>query len=79
MKQDITATVLVEKPLQTVWEKWNYPEDIQRWNIPFEDWHCPFAENDVREGGQFFYRMECLDGKEGFSYEGKYVTVIPYQ
>jgi uncharacterized protein YndB with AHSA1/START domain len=77
MPEYITATVTVNKPLQIVWEKWNNPEDIKNWNIPFDDWHCPLAENDIRESGRFYFKMERKDGKEGFDYGGEYVKVIP--
>jgi len=73
----ITVTIEIRKPIEEVWEVWNSPGDIQKWNIPFEDWHCPSAENDLREGMGFNYRMESLDGKEGFDYKGIYQKIIP--
>ncbi|MFT4095005.1 MAG: hypothetical protein QM640_15345 [Niabella sp.] len=32
----LAATVLVEKPVELVWEKWIAPSDIMQWNIPFK-------------------------------------------
>jgi uncharacterized protein YndB with AHSA1/START domain len=75
--QNITVTIEIQKPVEKVWEVWNSPPDIQKWNIPFDNWHCPFAENDLREGMKFHYRMESLDGKEGFDHKGIYRKVIP--
>lgn len=75
----IIASVLVCKPVELVWEKWVSPEDIRQWNIPFNDWYCPRAENDLREGGRFCFRMESSNGKEGFDHKGRYNKIIPRQ
>jgi uncharacterized protein YndB with AHSA1/START domain len=75
----IAVAVLIQKPLEIVWKKWTNADDIKQWNIPFENWHCPEALNDVKEGGSFFFRMESKDGKEGFDYKGKYNKVIPLE
>lgn len=79
MTGTIAATVLVEKPVEVVWAKWTHPADIMQWNIPFDNWQCPSAENDVSIGGRFFFRMESKDGKEGFDHKGKYDNVIPFE
>ncbi|SFQ45176.1 SRPBCC domain-containing protein [Parafilimonas terrae] len=75
----IAVAVLVEKPLDVVWEKWINPDAIKQWNIPFENWHCPGAINDVTDGGLFIFRMEKKDGSEGFDYKGKYNRIIPFE
>lgn len=75
----LVATVLVEKPLDIVWQKWITPEDIMQWNIPFDNWCCPEVENNIETGGRFFFRMETKDGKEGFDHKGNYKEVIPMQ
>jgi uncharacterized protein YndB with AHSA1/START domain len=54
---------------------WTMPEHIMKWNSASENWHCPRAENDVREGGKFNIRMESKDGKEGFDFGGVYDEV----
>lgn len=72
----ITVQVTVNKSIESVWERWTNPDDIKQWNVPFDDWHCPFAENDLREGGRFNFRMECESGNEGFDYKGKYDKII---
>ncbi len=76
---NLVATVLVGKPLEIVWQKWITPEDIRKWNIPFDNWCCPTAENVVEDDGRFFFRMETKDGKEGFDHKGRYDEVIPLQ
>jgi uncharacterized protein YndB with AHSA1/START domain len=39
------------------------------------DWHTPRAENDLRKGGRFLFRMESRDGREGFDFTGTYEKV----
>lgn len=48
---------------------------IIRWNHASDDWHLSRAENDLRPGGQFNYRMEACDGSFGFDFEGTYEKV----
>ncbi len=36
------------------------PEAITQWNQASPDWHCPWAEVDLREGGLHRARMEAL-------------------
>ncbi len=62
-----------------VWEFWNQPEHITKWNFASEDWHCPKATNDLRSGGKLCYRMEAKDGSFGFDFEGVYNEVIPQE
>jgi uncharacterized protein YndB with AHSA1/START domain len=72
----ITLSITINKPAATVWKIWTTPADIMQWNIPFEDWHCPRAENDVTAGGTFLFRMEAKNGSAGFDHAGKYDKVI---
>jgi len=66
---------LINTPIEKVWELWTLPEHIKNWNIPFADWHTPFAENDLKAGGKFKFTMASKDGKEGFDFEGVYTKV----
>ena len=52
------------------------PTDITKWNQASDDWHSPSAENDLRPGGEFSYRMEAKDGSSGFDFGGVYDEVI---
>lgn len=65
----------INAKLDQVWEYWTKPEHITKWNIASEDWLCPKAENDLKEGGKFKYRMESEDGKVGFDFAGTYKEV----
>ena len=74
---EIQATVKVSP--EKVWTYWTSPEHIVKWNSASDDWHCPRAENDLREKGKFSYRMESKDGKEGFDFTGTYDEIEPYK
>ena len=75
----ITVQTAVNAALNRVWEAWNNPEDIKRWNAASEDWHTPSASVDLREGGKFRARMEAKDGSEGFDFEATYTRIAPRQ
>jgi uncharacterized protein YndB with AHSA1/START domain len=72
----ITVEITVNKPVENVWQVWTTPADIMQWNIPFDDWHSPRVENDLKRGGNFLFRMEAKDSSAGFDHCGKYDKVI---
>lgn len=72
----ITVQATIKAPIDKVWECWNAPEDIVKWNNASDDWHTPKAENDLRVGGKFNVRMEAKDGSMGFDFAGVYDKVI---
>ncbi|HEY0058637.1 MAG TPA: SRPBCC domain-containing protein [Flavisolibacter sp.] len=72
-KIEVTATVDTDPP--TTWMLWTTPEHIMNWNNASPEWHTPKAENDLREGGQFSFRMEARDGSFGFDFGGTYDLV----
>jgi uncharacterized protein YndB with AHSA1/START domain len=71
-KTEITVSVIVNAPLQKVWQFWTLPEHIKQWNFASDDWHTPKAENDLQVGGKFLSRMEAKDGSFGFDFLGVY-------
>lgn len=73
----ITVKSSVNAGLDKVWDYYNEPAHVQQWNAAHESWHCPKAENDLREGGRFSYRMEARDGSFGFDFGGVYDSVKP--
>ncbi len=77
--QKITVEVTINKNVEKVWELWNGPEHILKWNHASEDWHTVHAENELKVGGKYFYRMESKDGSMGFDCEAKYTEVIEYK
>jgi uncharacterized protein YndB with AHSA1/START domain len=73
----ITVETVINATLDDVWDAWNNPEDIQRWNTAHEDWHTTRSSVDLREGGSFTSRMEARDGSAGFDFEGTYTRIVP--
>jgi uncharacterized protein YndB with AHSA1/START domain len=73
IKIDITILAPVEK----VWDYFNSPKHIVKWNFAHESWECPSSENDLKVGGKFNNRMEAKDGSFGFDFEGIYDEIIP--
>ena len=77
--QSLIALVLINRPVTEVWKYWTDAEHIMQWNVPFDDWHCPAVENDVKTGGRFRFYMEKKDGSEGFEHTGIYSQVTPFE
>ena len=73
--KEITVETTVQAPVGKVWEYWTEPTHMTKWNFASDDWHSPFAENDLREGGKFTSRMEAKDGSFGFDFGGVYDEV----
>lgn len=73
VKIDITILAPVEK----VWDYFNDPKHITKWNFAHESWFCPSSKNDLKPGGKFNNRMEAKDGSFGFDFIGIYDEVIP--
>jgi uncharacterized protein YndB with AHSA1/START domain len=67
----------VKSDLKKVWDAWNNPEDIKKWNAASDDWHTPRSTVDLREGGKFSSRMEAKDGSAGFDFEATYTRIVP--
>jgi uncharacterized protein YndB with AHSA1/START domain len=74
----ITVTALVPASIQSVWEKWTSPSHIIHWNFASDDWHCPAAQNDLRQGGAFSFTMASKDGSMSFDLQGTYDEVVPH-
>jgi len=77
-EMEITVKITVNEPIEKVWKCWTEPKYITKWNSASEDWHTPFAENDLRVGGSFISRMEAKDGSFGFDFSGTYDEVKLY-
>lgn len=78
-KVQVTVRSKVNAPVDKVWDYWNAPEHIVKWNSASPDWHTPKSENDLREGGRFSTRMEAKDGSFGFDFGGVYDEVVPHK
>lgn len=71
----ITIERLVRSNIENVWQKWNLPEEIVRWNAASDDWQTSASEVDLTVGGGFKSRMEAKDGSEGFDLAGTYTKI----
>ncbi len=78
-KPKITVETLVMADIAKVWNAWTGPEHVTHWNFASDDWHCPKARNDLREGGKFNFTMASKDGKMSFDFEGIYAEVINHK
>lgn len=79
MSTKISIETTVSAPIAKVWDYYNKPEHITKWNFAIDTWHCPHAENDLRPGGKLTSRMEAKDGSFGFDFEATYDAVIDHK
>jgi len=75
-KKTITVQAVINAPVEQVWKLYTEPEHVMKWNNASNDWHTPRAENDLKVGGKFLYRMEAKDGSSGFDFDGTYEQVV---
>ncbi|CAD0006072.1 SRPBCC family protein [Flavobacterium chungangense] len=71
----ITVKATINSSIQKIWEFWTSPEHITKWSFASPDWHTPYAENDLREGGKFKSTMAAKDGSMSFDFGGEYTLV----
>ena len=74
-KTTITIEAIVHAPIVKIWQYWSEPKHIIKWNNASDDWHTPQAQNNLKVGGIFNYRMEAKDGSLGFDFGGTYDEV----
>lgn len=79
MPKQFIISAQIQKDVKTVWETYNQPKHIMKWNAASFDWHSPAARSDFREGGQFNYRMEAKDGSEGFDFTGTFDIIDTFE
>lgn len=75
----ITVQATINASKDKVWEFWTLPEHITKWSFASPDWHTPYAENDLREGGTFKSTMAAKDGSMSFDFGGEYTLVEKYK
>lgn len=78
-KTAITIETIVNASAEKVWKYWSQPEHITRWAFAADDWHAPYADNDLREGGKFKTTMAAKDGSFSFDFGGEYTRVEPHK
>jgi uncharacterized protein YndB with AHSA1/START domain len=74
-KTNITVEAIVNAPVNKVWNAWSDPKHITKWCQASEDWHVPYADNDLKVGGKFKTTMAAKDESFSFDFEGVYSQV----
>jgi uncharacterized protein YndB with AHSA1/START domain len=75
----VTIETVVNAPIEKIWKYWTEPGHVKKWNAASADWHTTHAENDLRVGGNFTFRMEAKDGSFGFDFGGTYDAVNEHE
>ena len=75
----ITVETTIQAPIEKVWEYFTAPIHVTKWYHASDDWHAPFAENDLRAGGKFKTTMAAKDGSFSFDFEGTYQSIKEYE
>ncbi|MDB4921895.1 SRPBCC family protein [Mucilaginibacter sp.] len=77
-KEVITVETLIDANVEKVWEYWTNPEHLTHWVFASDDWHAPYADNDLRTDGKFKTTMAAKDDSFSFDFEGVYTDVKPH-
>lgn len=72
----IIVQTKIQAPITIIWDLWTKPEHIIQWNAASEDWHTPYAENDLKVGGKFKSTMASKDGAMSFDFVGTYDVIL---
>lgn len=75
-KKTLTVETAVKVPVEKVWSYWTEPKHITHWYFASDDWHAPYAENDLAVNGKFKTTMAARDGSAGFDFEGVYTKIV---
>ena len=74
-KTSITVETTVNAPIEKVWNSWSDPAHITKWCQASDDWHAPYADNDLKTNGKFKTTMAAKDGSFSFDFGGTYSDV----
>src|SRR5918993_3293927 len=74
--QTITVETIVNAPIEKAWKYFSEPAHITKWAFASDDWHAPYADNDLRKDGKFKTTMAAKDGSFSFDFEGVYTNVV---
>lgn len=75
MATKITVEATINAPVEKVWNYWNEPRHIIRWNNASDDWCTLKASNDLKPGGKLSSTMAAKDGSFSFDFGGVYDVV----
>ena len=75
----LTVETTVKVPVKKVWELWTNPKHIKNWYFASDDWHAPYADNNVCVNGLFKTTMSSKDNSMSFDFEGVYTIVEKHE
>lgn len=75
----ITVSAAVVAPIDTTWNCWVQPQHVMHWNQASDDWHCPQAISDFKEGAEFHYTMAAKDNSFSFDFWGTFLVIEPHR
>ncbi len=75
-KPILTVSALIHAPIEKVWDNFNDPKHIVKWNAASDSWHCPKATNDLKVGGSFSHTMSAKDESMSFDMNGTFTNII---
>jgi uncharacterized protein YndB with AHSA1/START domain len=75
----LSVSAIINQNIDKVWQHWNEPQHITKWYQASDDWHAPYAENNLSIGGQFKTTMAAKDGSFSFDFAGEYTEVTPLE
>lgn len=78
-KDKITISIEIKGGIEDIWNKFNLGEHMIHWNFAADDWHCPKAESDLKQGGKLLVVMAAKDGSFSFDIKAIYDEIIPNQ
>ncbi len=61
--------------MNRIWRYWTGPEHIIHWNRNSDLCRTVRAENDLRKGGRFSYRMEAIGGGSCHDFSGEFIDL----
>lgn len=71
----LTVSVIINRPLSVLWDKWTNPSHVRHWNFAHESWHCPNASSDFQVNGEFHYIMAAKDASFEFDFWGTFQQI----
>lgn len=74
--KSLKASKEINASVEKVWEIWNNPKDIVKWNPVSDHWETSDENNEIKEGEKFFSRKESNNESAKLDLEGTYDEVI---
>lgn len=76
MNNPITVSAEIYAEIDTVWQAYNDPTHIKKWNAASDAWYCSHSESVFREWWGFTHTMASKDGSMQFDLEWTYTKIV---